>query len=303
MHSTRGTNNRGTRRLAILLGSLCIAIAVALGGPTGVSLAAPLALGTSPTLSELLGYSVLGGGSVTNTGLTVTEAAVGVSPGSSITGFPPGSAGGSGIHSNDSSAIAAQAETLSVFGALDQPCDTDWTGTGTRDLAGLTLVPGVYCADDFGLTGTLTLSGGADEVYIFKAATTLITGPGSSVVGGDPCDIWWRIGSSTTLNTTTSFIGTVISQTGDNAMQTDANLMGRFLALSGATVTLDDNTITNPVCLGAPAVEEAVSGLPDTGGAPIQDGSFPWSLVIVGGVSAAALALGVRAYRRSYLPK
>lgn len=270
-------------------------------------------LGTSPILGELLAYSVLGGGSVDNTGNTITDGAVGVSPGTSITGFPPGIAGG-GTHSNDASAIAAQAEALTVFGFLDQLCDTDWSGTGLVDLGGMSLVPGVYCADSFGLTGTLTLTGGVDGVYIFKSASTLITSSGSSVVGGDPCDIWWRAVSSTTLGTGSSFRGTVVSQTGVNAMTTDANLVGRFLALSAATVTLDDNTITAPVCLvpptattppGAPTATAgpAISGLPNTGGAPIRNEDFPWSLVIVAGVSVVALVFGVRTYRRAHLPK
>lgn len=298
--------------------SLILLISLLLAGPLFDASASPLALGTSPTLSELLEYSVLGGGSVTNTGNTVTEGAVGVSPGTSITGFPPGSAGAGGddLRENDASAIAAQAEALTVFGDLDQDCDVT-LGAGLVELGGETLVPGVYCAGSFGLNGTLTLSGGPDEVYIFKAETTLITGSGSSVVGGDPCDIWWRVGSSTTLGTDSSFIGTVISQTGVNAMQTDANLAGRFLALSDATVTLDDNNITNPVCLEAPtstateapAETEApentpVAGLPDTGGAPIQDNAnLPWSLVVAGGFTAIALALGLRGYLRSRQPK
>jgi len=304
---------------ALSISIILILLLSLLGQSFSVS-ARPQALGVSPILGELLNYSVLGGGSVTNTDFTVTDGGVGVSPGSSITGFPPGIAGGIGTQSNTTSAITAQAEALTVFGLLDQTCDVDWTGTGTVDLGGLSLVPGVYCADSFGLTGTLTLTGGADEVYIFKATFTLITASGSSVVGGDPCDIWWRVGSSTTLGTGSSFIGTVVSQTGVNAMTTDANLIGRFLALSGATVTLDDNTITAPVCLVAPTptstattppgeptatARPAVSGLPNTGGAPIQNQNqaFPWGLLVIAGISAGALALGVQTYRRTHSPK
>jgi hypothetical protein len=264
-------------------------------------------LGISPILGELLGYSVLAGDALTNTGFTITDGAVGVSPGTSITGFPDGVAGGSGLHSNDASAIAAQAEALIVFDALDQFCDTDWSGTGLVDLGGESLVPGVYCADSFGLTGTLTLTGGAGDVYIFKSASTLITSSASSVVGGDPCHIWWRVTSSTTLGSGSSFRGTVLSQTGVTSMTTDANLVGRFLALSSAELTLDDNTITAPVCLVAPTEEDTdrptVSGLPNTGGAPIQNQAFPWGLLIAVGISVGALALGVQTYRRTHSPK
>jgi hypothetical protein len=294
---------------------LILLLSLIIGPPFNV-FARQQTLGISPILGELLAYSVLGGGSVDNTGNTVTDGGVGVSPGTSITGFPPGIAGGIGIQENTASAITAQAEALAVFGALDQLCDTDWSGTGLIDLGGMNLVPGVYCADSFSLTGVLTLTGGADDVYIFKSASTIITASGSSVVGGDPCDIWWRAVSSTTLGTNSSFRGTVVSQTGVNAMTTDANLVGRFLALSGATVTLDDNTISAPVCLVAPTATTppgaptatagpAVVGLPDTGGAPIQNQNqaFPWGLLIISGVSVVALALGVQTYRRAHLPK
>lgn len=84
-------------------------------------------------------------------------------------------------------------------------------------------------------------------------------------------------------------------------MNNGATLNGRFLALSGATVTLDSNTITVPVCAVPPVEEEenAISALPATGGAPIQDGVSPWSLVMVGGFSAMALAFGIRSYRKT----
>ncbi|MHB8779209.1 MAG: ice-binding family protein [Anaerolineales bacterium] len=290
-------------KLKYLTISIILLLLLSVVGPSFDVAAAPLGA-TSPTLSALLDYSVLGGDSVTNTGSTTTSGAVGVSPGTSITGFPPGIAGG-GTHSNDANAIAAQAEALSVFGALDQPCDFSY---GAQDLTLISpLVPGVYCSSSsFSLSGNLTLSGSG--VYIFKTVSTLITSPGSSVTGGDPCNVWWRIGSSTTLDTSTSFIGNVFSQNGVNAMNTGATLNGRFLALSAGTVTLASNTISGPVCaVAATAVPEekttfSVSGLPNTGGAPIRE-EFPWNLVIVAGLSAIALGLGVRSYRRKHLPK
>ncbi len=200
---------------------------------------------TSPTLVGSAGYSVLGGAAVTCTGSTTTTGAVGVSPGSSLTGFPSPCTAGGGTQNNNASAIAAQADALTAFGTLDQTCDHSY---GAQDLTLLSpLVPGVYCStSSFSLSGNLTLTGSG--VWIFKTVSTLITSPGSSVTGGDPCSVWWRIGSSTTLDTTTSFIGTVISQNGVNAMNTGATLNGRFLGLSAATVTLDGNTITGPTC-------------------------------------------------------
>jgi hypothetical protein len=116
-----------------------------------------------------------------------------------------------------------------------------------QDLAGLSLVPGVYCANvAFILTGNLTLQG--EGVWIFKTATTLITSPNSSVTGGNPCDVWWRVGSSVTLDTNTSFIGNILALNGVNAMNNGATLDGRLLVQAAGTVTLDSNTITTADC-------------------------------------------------------
>jgi hypothetical protein len=167
-----------------------------------------------------------------------------------------------------------------------------------------------------------------DGVYIFKSASSLITSPGSSVTNGPPCNVWWRVVSSATLDTNTEFIGTIIAST-SISLKTGATLAGRALALTGG-VTLDDNIFTGDECLTAPARSAtskpkakstnqpstaemtatalaSLSGLPGLpgagGGAPIQDEAFPWSVVFVGGVSAMALVLGVRTFRRHYRPK
>jgi hypothetical protein len=219
-----------------------------LGAVCALGLAAPAKVlaATSPTLVGAAGYSVLGGAAVTCTGSTTTTGAVGVSPGSSITGFPSPCTAGGGTQNNNASAIAAQADSLTAFGTLDQTCDHSY---GAQNLTLLSpLVPGVYCStSSFTLSGNLTLSGSG--VWIFKTVSTIITSPGSSVTGGDPCNVWWRIGSSATLDTTTSFIGTIIAQNGTTALNTGATLNGRVLALSAGTVTLNANTITGPTCV------------------------------------------------------
>jgi len=223
---------------------------------TGLSMkvdARPLAA-TSPTLVYLTNYSVLGGAAVTNTGTTTTSGAVGVSPGTSITGGVLNAGGG--LHPNDASAIAAQNEvtnvTTGIWGALDQGCDYSYPSV--TDLSNINiglgvgiLTPGVYCsAGSFILTKTLNLTG--SDTYIFKTVSTLITSPGSSVTGGDPCNVWWRIGSSVTLDTTTAFIGNIFALNGVNAMNVGATLNGRLLTLAAGTVTLQSNTISAPIC-------------------------------------------------------
>lgn len=241
--------------------SAVLILVLSLVATSAAVFARPTAVGVSPTLNVLLDFSVLGGEAVTNTGGTTTTGAVGVSPGTSLTGFSstdggPGVAGG-GTHVNDQTAIDAQTEALTVYGALDQTCDQDWSGGGVVELGGRSLVPGVYCADAFALEGTLTLTGGAEEVYIFKSASTIITASGSSVEGGDPCNVWWRAVSNVTLGTSSSFIGNVFSAgESTSAMTTGATLGGRFIGLSPVTITLDTNTIFAPVCLEPLPTEE-----------------------------------------------
>jgi hypothetical protein len=288
--------------------------------------AQPLAA-TSPTLGAAASYSVLGHTTVTNTGPTTVAGDLGVSPGSAVTGFPPGQVGGH-IHKADGSAHDAQIANTAAFKFLDQDCTI--TYTATKDLTGITLGPGVYCAGAFELRGPepLTLEGGGpDDVWIFKSAAALTTFSDSSVIGGNPCNVWWRVVSSATIGTNTTFIGNILAST-SVSLQTGASLDGRAFAQTGA-VTLDSNVITGDTCLAAPAhtatarpkakstnqpssaltatALAGLSGLPGLpgagGGAPIQDEAFPWSLVFVGGVSAMALVLGVRTLRRHYRPK
>jgi len=133
--------------------------------------------------------------------------------------------------------------------------------TVATELGGQTLVPGVYdsAAGTFGITGTLTLNGGANDVFIFKAASTLITAagapglPASRVVligGAQPCNVFWQVGSSATLGTYSLFQGSILALTSITAT-TGATVNGRLLARNGA-VTLDNNTITASACGVAP---------------------------------------------------
>ncbi len=238
-------------RLAAVL-FILTALLPATSSPSFLASAAPHALGTSPTLVAAATYSILAGSIVTNTGPTAVSGDLGVSPSIGVpphvTGFPPGIVSPPGaIHDADAHAAAAQADNTIAFGFLDQPCDV--TYAGVQDLTLISpLGPGVYCAlGSFMLSGNLTLTGSG--VWIFKSASTLITSPGSSVTGGDPCNVWWRVGSSATLDTTTTFIGNILALT-SIGMNTGATLNGRALAQTGA-VTMDANAISL-VCAAAP---------------------------------------------------
>lgn len=238
-------------------GALALALTVSLVGPSSAYAA------TSPTLGTVESYSVLGHTTVTNTGNTTMPGDLGISTGGAPTGFPPGIVGPPGTIRNAGDSLAAQNANTAAFGVLDQGCDT--TYTGTKDLVAENLVAGVYCADAFELSGTLTLVG--TGVWIFKSASSLTTSSTANVVGGDPCNVWWRAVSSATLGTNTQLTGSVLASTSIN-MQTGADLNGRALAQTGA-VTLDTNTITGAACLGtSTSTGTVVPGLPDAGAQP-----------------------------------
>lgn len=217
---------------------------------------APVAMAaTAPALGAAASFAILGATpNVNNTGSTIITGDLGVSPAAAVVGFPPGSVIGT-IHAADSLAASAQLDNTAAYGNLaGQTCTT--TFPTVIDLAGMTLTPGVYCfATSAANTGALTLDGGGDAsaVWVFKMASTLITGSGSSVTltnSAQACNVFWQVGSSATLGTTTSFVGSILALT-SITLQTGATLSGRALAQTG-TVTLQSNSVS--VCTLAPIV-------------------------------------------------
>lgn len=196
---------------------------------------------------------------VTNTGSSVITGNVGVSPGTSVTGFfPPGVIVGGAIQANNAVAGQAQTDLTTAYNAVaGTACTLDLTG---QNLGGLTLTPGVYCfSSSAALTGTLTLNflGNPNAVFLFKIGSTLTTASASSVLlinnGGNTCppNLFWQVGSSATLGTGSTLVGNILALS-SITVTTGAQLSGRALARNGA-VTLDTNTVT-PCLMGAPAV-------------------------------------------------
>jgi Ice-binding-like len=193
-------------------------------------------------------FAVLAGSTVTNTGFSIVHGDLGVSPGSSITGFPPGIVTAPGvIHSADVVALNAQNALTTAYGfAAGETCGQNLTG---QNLGGLNLTPGVYCFDSSAqLTGILTLNalGDPNAVFVFKIGSTLTTASNSSVVftnAGTGDTVFWQVASSATLGTTTSFTGNILALT-SITLNTGANIQcGRALARNGA-VTMDTNTVS-----------------------------------------------------------
>jgi len=243
----------------------------------------------APSLGAAQRFAVLGGSTVTSTGASVITGDLGVSPGTAVTGFPPGRFASGAIHAADAATLAAQSALTTAYNNVaGQACTRDLTG---QDLGGQTLNGGVYCfSSSAQLTGRLTLNaqGNANAVFVFKMGSTLTTASASSVAltnGASPANVFWQVGSSATLGTTTSFAGNILALT-SITVNTGATVTGRTLARNGA-VTLDTNAVTAPT-QPISSVTTMVGGLWTT-----SSGASFWDLGTLGARLEAGLATRV----------
>jgi hypothetical protein len=308
---TRLARTGGLRRgfaAAVLAVGTALAMVILLGfAGTSAALSSqpPVGLGTAKS------FAVLAGTTVTNTGPSHISGDLGVSPGSAVTGFPPGQVNGT-QHVADAVALQAQSDLTTAYN--DAAGRTPATVV-SADLGGQTLAPGVYKATStMGLTGTVILDaqGDSNAVFIFQAGSSLITASSSTVRlihGAQPCNVFWQVGSSATLGTNTTFVGSILALT-SASVQTGTTVAGRVLARNGQ-VSLDTNTITRPACGGttpppsttpttaattsptstAPVPTVIEGGLASGQSPPPGDGSDrgAWAVWLVGGVTGVAL--------------
>ena len=236
------------RRSGVTLISFATAAAVLLmvGTTANAAIVPTVPLATSAQ------YAVLAGSTVTNTGASTLNGSLGLSPGTSVTGFPPGLVVPPGTK-NITNAAAAQAQsdlTAAYINAAGRPLNA----TTTANLANKHLQAGVYAGPSKGalsLTGPLVLdgAGNANSVFIFQTNSTLITASGSTVTlinGAQECNVFWQVGSSATLGSGSVFVGNILALT-SISVNNSVTVHGRALARNGA-VTLIDDTFTKPTC-------------------------------------------------------
>lgn len=241
-------SNRFDLRRARLAG-IALAMLAVFALPAAAQ-AAPVGLGTASP------FVVLGGTTVTNVGPSMLNGDLGVSPGTELEGFGLPAVINGSTHATD--AVAAQAQldlTTAYDAAAGQPVlpANDLSGT---DLGGLKLAPGTYRYNAAALlTGAVILDaeGDPNAEFVFQIGSQLTTESASSVVlvnGASPCNVYWQVGSSADLGTTTSFQGSLMALT-SISLKSKATVVGRMLARNGQ-VSLIENTLTRPLCATGP---------------------------------------------------
>ncbi len=260
-HSRRARARTRTRSASMTLFALSV---------MGICLSPAPASATPLLGSDLASFTVLGGATVTNVPTSSLVGNVGVwSSGgaNAITGFnsSPGVAvsdpqvtGGTvqaGTMTGSPNAMTAQQQLITAITNLGS------LGPGTlepADLAGLTLLPGVYTvpAGTTNLSGTLTLdgNGNANAAWVFQMPSTLITSPDSVVTvvnTGAGAGVYWNVGSSATIGTSTTFAGNILALDSITMNTSATDFCGRALAESGA-VTLQQNSLSG-TCSGLAA--------------------------------------------------
>ncbi|MBB2911620.1 hypothetical protein FHS43_002893 [Streptosporangium becharense] len=196
-------------------------------------------------LGDAASFAVLAGTSVTNVNSTTVTGNLGVSPGASVSGFPPGIVSGGGIHAGNATAAAAKADAVAAY---DDAAGRTPTGNIAAQLGGTTRGPGVYTSVNgtFSINGTLRLDaqGDPDAVFIFQASSLNVANVGNiSLLRGAQADnLFWQIDGSATLGTYATFRGNLLA---DDSVSVGfgATAAGRLMALDGTLSIQGTNSI------------------------------------------------------------
>ena len=297
--------------------TIIFAVFLSLAGLSfNASAASPAA--ASPPLGAASSFSVLAAKAMSAANKTSVSGDLGLSPGLAVSRTGPWTVGGSQYFGPKSLAGNAQSAALGAFNNL-----AGQTSNGAWSLNPKP-APGVWTDANATFVGTLTLTGGINAVWVFQIGSDM-TFSGNVIMGGNAqaCNVFWQIGRDATIAAGSDLSGTLIASR-DVTIVSGARVNGRIISLNGS-LTTDGNSITGPSCASAPGptsttapgatnttapITQAtatllpgVSGLPSTGGGPIQNEPLPWSLMFVAGLVAAVLILGVGRYNRTRLLK
>ena len=206
-------------------------------------------------LGAATNFAVMAATTVTNAGATIVNGDLGLTSGTSVTGFPPGVMNGTmQISNSDASAALA-----SLTAAYNDAAGLSGATTIPADLTGQILAPGLYmsAANSFGLGGgvlTLDAQGDPSAVWVFQmpASTLTLTAPGSIVLenGAQASNVFWQVGSSATIAGGCVVEGSILANT-TITLAAGAIVNGRALAGAITTtgaVTMSSNIATRPTC-------------------------------------------------------
>jgi hypothetical protein len=274
--------------------------------------ASPVNLGTASP------FVALAGATVTNSGPSVLNGELGVSPGTALVGFGLPAVVNGATHANDAVAAQAQADLGTAYDvAAGQPVSgaNDLSNT---DLGNRTLKAGAYrYTSEAQLTGALTLDaeGDPNAQFVFEIGSKLTTAPGSSVVllnGASPCNVYWQVATSATLDTTTTFQGNLMALA-SISVNNGVHVIGRLLARNGQ-ISLINDVIDGSQCGTAAALPPGSGGTPTSGtpssgtpssgtGSPASGSAARNGTATVSRSPRATCAAGFRARVRGHLIK
>jgi len=251
-----------------------------------LALALPATAWSLPILGTAQSFAVLGGATVTNTGLSTINGDVGAAPGTAVTGIGSTTLFGT-VHSGDPVAMLAHVDALAASAYLSSLSFTqDLSG---QDLGGMTLTAGVYrLTSSAQLTGALILDAQnmANALFVFQIGTTLTTASASSVNvinGSQDTGVFFDVGTSAVLGAGSLFAGNILAADSITLHSAASLLCGRALALNGA-VTLDTNQVSRD-CAAGGALGTANSDYGSEGfagiAAVVQDVPEPGSLMLL----------------------
>jgi hypothetical protein len=289
-------------------------------------LARPMGVATAPGLGAASSFSALAALSASSANTTTLGGDLGLSPGVESSRTGPWSVGGSEYFGPTTLAGNAQTDALGAYNNLaGQSSDGTWSVATSP-------APGVWTESSSAtFTGTLTLNGGYDDVWVFQIPASL-TFSGSVVMGGEAqaCHVFWQVGEDTTIASGSSFVGTIITEN-NTTLVSGASVSGRVISLVGA-LTTDNNSITMPPCASAPSLNPtnqqsenpiatglpdnpqpesgsteaamgtatARAGVPSTGGAPLQGDGSVLLLTSIIGLSGVLLFFAIRKLREIF---